>query len=45
MVDLNAILLCRDNGLPLRVFNMNKQNGLQQIILGEDLGTLVTNGG
>lgn len=45
VMDLNAILLCRDNGLPLRVFNMNKQDALQRIILGEDVGTLVKNGG
>jgi len=45
VMDLNAILLCRDNGLPLRVFNMNKQDALQRIILGDDVGTLVKNGG
>ncbi|HSW69618.1 MAG TPA: UMP kinase [Gammaproteobacteria bacterium] len=41
VMDLNAILLCRDNRLPLRVFNMNKPDALQQIIFGEDVGTLV----
>lgn len=44
VMDLNAILLCRDNGLPLRVFNMNKQDALQRIVLGDDVGTLVKNG-
>lgn len=43
VMDLNAILLCRDNKLPLRVFNMNKQDALQRIILGDDVGTLVKN--
>jgi len=41
VMDLNAILLCRDNGLPLRVFNMNKPDVLQRILLGEEIGTLI----
>ena len=44
VMDLNAILLCRDNGLPVRVFNMNKQDALQRIVMGEDVGTIVTSG-
>lgn len=44
VMDLNAILLCRDNALPLRVFNMSKQGALQRIILGEDVGTLIKAG-
>lgn len=41
IMDLTAILLCQDHGLPLRVFNMNKQGALKRIILGEDVGTLI----
>lgn len=41
VMDLTAILLCQDNGLPLRVFNMNKQGALRRIMLGEDIGTLI----
>lgn len=44
VMDLNAILLCRDNALPVRVFNMNKQDALQRIVLGDDVGTLVKSG-
>lgn len=44
VMDLNAILLCRDHGLPLRVFNMNKQGALQRIVLGDDVGTVVKSG-
>jgi uridylate kinase len=44
VMDLNAILLCKDHGLPLRVFNMNKQGALQRIIEGEDVGTLIKGG-
>lgn len=41
VMDLTAILLCQDHGLPLRVFNMNKQGALKRIVLGEDVGTLI----
>jgi len=44
VMDLNAILLCKDHNLPLRVFNMNKQNALQRIVLGDDVGTLIKDG-
>ncbi|MDX1902486.1 MAG: UMP kinase [Gammaproteobacteria bacterium] len=44
VMDLNAILLCRDHNLLLRVFNMNLPNALRQIVLGEAVGTLVGNG-
>lgn len=41
VMDLTAILLCQDHGLPLRVFNMNKQGALKRIMLGEEIGTLI----
>lgn len=44
VMDLNAILLCRDNALPLRVFNMNNLGALQRIMQGDDVGTLIQNG-
>lgn len=44
VMDLNAILLCKDHNLPLRVFNMSKQGALQRIIEGEDVGTLIKGG-
>lgn len=44
VMDLNSILLCRDNALPLRVFNMSKQGALLGIVLGEDVGTLIREG-
>ncbi len=44
VMDLNAILLCRDHALPLRVFNMNKQGALQRIVVGENVGTLIQSG-
>jgi uridylate kinase len=44
VMDLNAILLCKDHALPLRVFNMNKQGALQRIVVGESVGTLIQSG-
>lgn len=44
VMDLTAICLSRDHNLPLRVFNMNKQNALFDIITGKDEGTLVERG-
>lgn len=41
VMDATAIALCRDQSMPVRVFNMNKEGALMRIILGEDEGTLV----
>lgn len=41
VMDATAIALCRDQSMPVRVFNMNKQGALMRIIRGEDEGTLV----
>ena len=41
VMDLNAILLCQEHGLPLRVLNMNKPDALLHTVLGESVGTLV----
>src|SRR6185295_2741203 len=44
VMDLNAILLCQDHGLSLRVFNMSKKDALLRTVLGEEVGTLVQGG-
>ncbi|MAM89148.1 UMP kinase [Allohahella sp. A8] len=44
VMDLTAICLCRDHGMPVRVFNMNKAGALTKIVLGEDEGTLIERG-
>ncbi|MDX1336287.1 MAG: UMP kinase [Gammaproteobacteria bacterium] len=41
VMDATAIVLCRDNHLPLRVFNIFNQGDLSRIVAGEDIGTLV----
>jgi len=45
VMDATAIALCRDHGMPLRVMNMNQAGALMKVIHGEDIGTLVSNGG
>jgi uridylate kinase len=42
VMDATAIVMCRDNGLPLRVFDLNNSGDLPRIVRGEDVGTIVT---
>lgn len=41
VMDATAIVMCRDQNMPLRVFNMNKPGTLMKVIMGEQEGTLV----
>ena len=41
VMDSTAISLCRDNNLPILVFNMTKPGNIRRVVLGEPLGTLV----
>lgn len=41
VMDLTAIVLCRDHNMPLRVFEMDKKDALLNIVMGESEGTLV----
>jgi uridylate kinase len=41
VMDLTAICLCRDHGMPVRVFNMNKEGALFNILVGKEEGTLI----
>jgi uridylate kinase len=43
VMDATAIVMCRENGLPLRVFNLFNEGDLIRIVDGEDVGTLVVN--
>ncbi len=44
VMDATAIVMCRDNNLPLQVFNLHNAGDLLKIIDGEDVGTVVANG-
>ncbi len=41
VMDTTAMVLCRDNNIPIRVFNMNKEGLMLRIASGEAIGTLV----
>jgi uridylate kinase len=42
VMDATAIVMCRDNHLPLRIFNLNNSGDLTRIVRGEEVGTAVT---
>jgi uridylate kinase len=41
IMDATAFALCRDQGLPIRVFNISRPGALKRAVSGEDEGTLV----
>ena len=41
VMDTNAIVLCRDQTMPIRIFNMFKSGDLMRLVMGEPIGTLV----
>ena len=42
VMDATAIVMCRDNQLPLRVFDLTRSNALVDAMAGEKLGTLIS---
>jgi len=42
VMDMTAFTLCQENNLPIIVFDMNKVGNLENLILGEEVGTLIT---
>jgi uridylate kinase len=43
VMDATAIVMCRDNNLPLQVFNLGNAGDLLRIVQGESIGTVVRN--
>jgi uridylate kinase len=41
VMDTTAVVMCRDNNLPIRVFDLDAPGNLMRLIKGEDIGTLV----
>lgn len=41
VMDLTATALCKENGMPIYVFNMDKEGNLGRMVAGENVGTLV----
>ena len=42
VMDMTAFTLCKENNLPIIVFDMNKSGNLIRLVEGEDIGTLIT---
>ncbi|HSH43654.1 MAG TPA: UMP kinase [Arenicellales bacterium] len=43
VMDGTAFALCREHNVPLRVFTMKVPGNLRRVVMGEDVGTLVSN--
>ncbi len=41
VMDTTAVVMCQEQKMPLRIFDVHKQGNLTKIIYGEDIGTLV----
>ena len=42
VMDTTSIVMCRDNNLPVRVYDMNIANALFDIVKGKNIGTLIS---
>ena len=42
VMDQTATVMCKENGMPIYVFNMDQLGNLERVINGEQIGTLVT---
>ena len=43
IMDMTAITLCKENNLPIRVFDVNVKGNLKEILSGKEIGTIVSN--
>ena len=42
VMDTTAMVLCKENSIPLRIFNVTMKNSISQVIVDESIGTKVT---
>ncbi len=42
VMDMTAVSLCKDNSMPMIIFNMNQVGNIKRVISGEKVGSLVT---
>ncbi|MEN8225043.1 MAG: UMP kinase [Bacteroidota bacterium] len=42
IMDLTAFTLCRENKMPIYVFNMNEKGNLRKVLDGNNIGTLIS---
>jgi uridylate kinase len=42
VMDSTAISLCKDNNLPIIIFNLNQRGNIRKVVSGEKIGSLVS---
>jgi uridylate kinase len=42
VMDSTAISLCKDNNLPIIIFNLNRRGNIRKVVIGEKIGSLVS---
>ena len=42
IMDMTAFTMCKENKLPILVFDMNKKGNLSKVVKGENIGTIVS---
>ena len=42
VMDATAISLCKDNNLPIIVFNLREKGNVRRVVMGEDIGTVIS---
>jgi uridylate kinase len=42
VMDSTAISLCKDNNLPIVIFNLNQRGNIAKVVTGEKIGSLVS---
>jgi uridylate kinase len=43
VMDTTAVVMCQEQKMPLRIFDVHKEGNLTKIVYGEDIGTLIKN--
>jgi len=44
VMDTTALVLCRDNNVPMRVMNIFEQGAVMRLMMGEEIGSLIERG-
>jgi len=42
VMDSTAISLCKDNNLPIIIFNLNQHGNIRRVVMGEKIGSVVS---
>jgi len=44
VMDTTALVLCRDNNVPMRVMNIFDKGAVMRLMMGEEIGSLIERG-